>query len=66
MKFLKNIKIFTVLVDLKPYKTPTLGRWALHYNKVANMKADMTNEDHCGVCDKMRYDYIEKKSKKTK
>ena len=19
----------------------------------------MTNEDHCGVCDKMRYDYIE-------
>ena len=24
------------------------------------MKADMTNEDHCGVCDKMRYDYIDK------
>lgn len=59
MNFLKNIKIFPILLDFKPYKTPALGRWALHHNKVADMKADMTNEDHCGVCDKMRCEYLE-------
>ena len=66
MNFLKNIKIFPILLDFKPYKKPTLGRWALHHNKVADMKADMTNEDHCGVCDKMRYDYIEKNTSNIK
>lgn len=66
MNFLKNIKIFPILLDFKPYKTPALGRWALHHNKVADMKADMTNEDHCGVCDKMRYDYIEKNTSNIK
>jgi len=60
MNIFKNFKIFKILLDLKPHKIPTLGRWALHHNKVAHMKADMTNEDHCGVCDKMRYDYIDK------
>ena len=31
-------------------------------NEQSHKKADMMNEDHCGVCDKMRYDYIEKNS----
>ena len=51
-------------IDLKPHKPPVLGRWCLHYDTIADRKADMTNEDHCGVCDKMRYNYIDKNSKK--
>ena len=65
MKFLKSIvRNFVINIDLSPHKTPILGRWALHYDKnAADLKADLTNEDHCGVCDKMRYDYLEKKTK---
>ena len=63
--FRKIVKIFPISIDLKPYKQPMLGRWKIHDNKLENMKVDMTNEDHCGVCDKMRYDYIDKSSKVT-
>tara|TARA_Y100000992_G_scaffold131415_1_gene86656 strand:+ start:1390 stop:1581 length:192 start_codon:yes stop_codon:yes gene_type:complete len=51
-------------IDLRPSKPPVLGRWALVSDNVAHYRADMTNEDHCGVCDKMRYNYIDKNSKK--
>lgn len=56
----KNIfKIITRHIDLRPHKPPVLGRWCLHYDIIADRKADMTNEDHCGVCDKMRCEYLE-------
>lgn len=59
-------KYFPILIDFKPYKQPILGRWALHHNQVADLKADLTNEDHCGVCDKMRYDYLDYQMKAKK
>ena len=38
---------------------PMLGRWSLdHTETMINRKTDMTNEDHCGICDKMRLDYL--------
>jgi len=56
------LKKYTVRVDFNKHRTPTLGRWTIHQNPtVALRKADMTNEDHCGTCDKMRYDFIEQK-----
>ena len=58
------IRVFSINVDLKPYRTPILGRWALHYDIIADKKADMTNEDHCGVCDIMRNDYLKNKNQK--
>ena len=48
----------------KPKDTkPMLGRWSLdHTESMVYKKADMTNEDHCGICDKMRLDYIKKEA----
>ena len=41
-----------------------LGRWSLdHTESMIYKKADMTNEDHCGICDNMRLDYIKKEDK---
>jgi hypothetical protein len=52
-------------IDRSPYRPPILGRWTIHgCDDKSNTKVDMTNEDHCGVCDKMRYDYIEKSQRK--
>ena len=46
------------------YTPPMLGRWSLdHTQQMINIKADMTNEDHCGICDKMRLDYIKDEEK---
>ena len=59
MLFKSIFKIIGRHIDLKPHKPPVLGRWCLHYESLAHRKADMTNEDHCGVCDKMRNDYLE-------
>lgn len=59
MLFKSIFKIIGRHIDLKPHKPPVLGRWCLHYDTVADRKADMTNEDHCGVCDKMRCEYLE-------
>ena len=43
---------------------PALGRWSLdHTESMIYRKADMTNEDHCGICEKMRLDYIDKNIK---
>ena len=40
-----------------------LGRWSLdHTESMAYKKVDMTNEDHCGICDRMRLDYIKKEN----
>ena len=42
---------------------PMLGRWSLdHTESMAYKKVDMTNEDHCGICDRMRLDYIKKEN----
>ena len=58
--FLKNIfKVISRHIDFKTHKPPVLGRWCLHHESVAHRKADMTNEDHCGVCDKMRSEYLD-------
>lgn len=60
------LKRYTIRMDFSN-KSPVLGRWALHQNlTIALRKADMTNEDHCGTCDKMRYDYIETSQHKQK
>tara|TARA_Y100000816_G_scaffold256069_1_gene209318 strand:- start:3961 stop:4158 length:198 start_codon:yes stop_codon:yes gene_type:complete len=65
MKFLQNIfKILPINIDLSPARKPILGRWALNHCDIAYLKADMTNEDHCGVCDKMRNNYLSIQSKK--
>lgn len=72
MKFLNNNKFFIKNdlqnlskfaipnIDLSTSKPLVLGRWKTHDESIAHKKADMTNEDHCGVCDKMRYDYLNK------
>jgi len=60
--FMRTILIH---VDRKPVQPPILGRWTLHNcDKKNSIKVDMTNEDHCGVCDKMRYDYIKKNNER--
>ena len=68
-KKLESLKVFinTVMIriDRRPHRPPILGRWKIDgCNDKNNTKVDMTNEDHCGVCDKMRYDYIEKSKRK--
>lgn len=66
MKFIQNFfKNFPIKIDLSPARKPILGRWGLNHCDLAYIKADMTNEDHCGVCDKMRYDYLTMQTKKT-
>lgn len=59
INIMKTIK--TIFKSEKQLKV--LGRWGLHDVKQQNIKIDFTNEDHCGVCDKMRYEYIEKEKK---
>lgn len=68
-KKLESLKAFmkTILIhiDRTPNRPPILGRWKIDgCNDKSHTKVDMTNEDHCGVCDKMRYDYIEKSQRK--
>ena len=58
---LQNLSKFAIpRIDFSYSKPPVLGRWKTHDEPIAHKKADMTNEDHCGVCDKMRYDYLNK------
>tara|TARA_B100000424_G_C22892278_1_gene474661 strand:+ start:79 stop:291 length:213 start_codon:yes stop_codon:yes gene_type:complete len=62
--FKQIVQSLSINIDLKASKTPALGRWGVHgCDTKAALKADLTNEDHCGVCDKMRYDYIDKTKK---
>jgi hypothetical protein len=60
MQFLKNLKFFSRIVRTTPQKQfyPPLGRWGLSYGEDALRKADMTNEDHCGLCGDMREKYL--------
>ena len=54
-KIVRNIVNGLKQNDIKPM----LGRWSLdHTETMINRKTDMTNEDHCGICDKMRLDYL--------
>ena len=46
-------------------KPPLLGRWNIIHGEDALRRADLTNEDHCGVCSEMRENYI-RQSKKNK
>ena len=40
MKFLKTfVRNFVINIDFSPHKTPILGRWALHHDKNADLKA---------------------------
>lgn len=59
----KNVRNIFNIVKPK-YSQPVLGRWSLEYGEKAGKRADLTNEDHCGVCDKMRADYIQKEEPK--
>ena len=36
-----------------------MGRWNLDYDQ-SSKKVDLTNEDHCGACNTMRKDYLDK------
>lgn len=59
--------IKTILQSIKKKHTkPLLGRWSLEYGDKAGKRADMTNEDHCGVCSNLREDYIREDRKKIK
>lgn len=65
----KNVPILQVIkrniptrLDLSPMKSPKMGRWNLDYDK-SSKKVDLTNEDHCGVCNVMREEYLQKQTK---
>ena len=62
----KNIPIIRIIkqnipkrFDFSPIKTPKMGLWNLDYDQ-SSKKVDLTNEDHCGVCNTMRKDYLDK------
>ena len=65
----KNVPILQVIkrniptrFDFSPIKTPKMGRWNLDYDK-SSKKVDLTNEDHCGACNVMREEYLDKQTK---
>ena len=59
-RVIEIIKKHIVKFNVNKHKTPLLGRWTIHENHdITFKKADMTNEDHCGICNTMRHDYIE-------
>ncbi len=49
-----------------PVEKKLLGRWGVDHDQYADIKADHTNEDHCGVCNSMREEYIKKNNEKNK
>jgi hypothetical protein len=55
--------VIAIISKLKFYNSPDhkvlLGRWALdNCNKARNIKIDLSNEDHCGVCNQYRHKVI--------
>jgi hypothetical protein len=50
MKIINNLKYFISNISFTQPKV-LLGRWTVDYceNKI-NRKIDLSNEDHCGVC----------------
>ena len=63
--FLRHIKGLNKHIQ-KPINDirPLLGRWSLEYGEKAFVRADLTNEDHCGQCNQLRNTYLEKKDEK--
>ena len=45
-------------IKKNPVEKKLLGRWGVDHNQYADIKADHTNEDHCGVCNSLREEYI--------
>ena len=43
-----------------PVEKLPLGRWNVEHDEKAFLKADYTNEDHCGVCNSMREEFLKK------
>ena len=43
-----------------PVEKKLLGRWGVDHDIQAEIKADYTNEDHCGVCNSMREEFLKK------
>jgi len=62
-KIYKNV-YKSVYMNIMVKNPPQLGRWNLSYGEEALKKCDMTTEDHCGVCDNMRHEYLSKQYKK--
>ena len=53
---MKYITLFKNMF-LPKQSTILLGRWNIVYcDKKINKKIDLSNEDHCGVCDLYKYD----------
>ena len=46
------------------YVKPVSVDGVLNMAEKAGKRADLTNEDHCGVCDKMRVEYIKESPSK--
>ena len=44
-----------------PVEKKLLGRWGVDHDIQAEIKADYTNEDHCGVCNSLRENFIKKR-----
>ena len=53
-------------IKKNPVEKKLLGRWGVDHDQYADIKADHTNEDHCGVCNSMREEYIKKNNEKNK
>ena len=50
-----------------PVDSRLLGRWSVDHNEESVFRrADLTNEDHCGICSEIREKYIEKQTKDEK
>ncbi len=51
------MNIITKIINLIPNKPQKilLGRWTInHCQKTINKKIDLSNEDHCGTCNKLK------------
>jgi len=57
---------FRKIINKSIEKPIVLGRWGIHTGVQQGIKIDMTNEDHCGVCDQMRNEFIDKNQKDIK
>ena len=50
-----------------PVDSRLVGRWSVDHNEESVFRrADLTNEDHCGVCSEIREKYVEKQAEKEK
>ncbi len=57
------MKIISIIKNLIPNKQHKvlLGRWNIEYcDKKINKKVDLSNEDHCGTCNRIKIVDIKK------